>query len=98
MEPESSAELFALASRLAVELGQEPLRGNAVGGASDGNFTAAMGCPTLDGLGAVGSGAHADTEYVEVAQTLPRTRLLARLITHVLRSRGPGRGDAARPG
>ncbi|MEV1065228.1 M20 family metallopeptidase [Streptomyces sp. NPDC050263] len=80
MEPESSAELFALASRIATELGQEPLRGLAVGGASDGNHTAAVGCPTLDGLGAVGGGAHADTEYVEVARMVPRTRLLAELI------------------
>lgn len=83
MEPESSAELFALASRIAAELGQEPLRGIAVGGASDGNYTAAAGCPTLDGLGAVGGGAHADTEYVEIARMVPRTRLLARLIDHV---------------
>lgn len=82
MEPESSAGLFALASRLAAELDQEPLRGSAVGGASDGNYTAAAGCPTLDGLGAVGGGAHADTEYVEVAQMIPRTRLLAHLIDH----------------
>ncbi|MYS86694.1 M20 family metallopeptidase [Embleya scabrispora] len=82
MEPESSAGLFALASRLAAELGQEPLRGIAVGGASDGNYTAAAGCPTLDGLGAVGAGAHADTEYVEVARMVPRARLLARLIDH----------------
>jgi glutamate carboxypeptidase len=83
MEPESSAELFALACRIAAELGQEPLRGIAVGGASDGNYTAAAGCPTLDGLGAVGGGAHADTEYVEIAQMVPRARLLARLIDHV---------------
>ncbi|WP_327238459.1 M20 family metallopeptidase [Streptomyces sp. NBC_01317] len=80
MEPESSAELFALASRLAAELGQEPLRGIAVGGASDGNYTAAAGCPTLDGLGGVGGGAHADTEYVEVGRMVPRTRLLAQLL------------------
>ncbi|MFG2364486.1 M20 family metallopeptidase [Streptomyces mirabilis] len=84
MEPESSAELFALASRIASELGQEPLRGVAVGGASDGNFTAAAGCPTLDGLGAVGSGAHADTEHVQVARMIPRTRLLARLVARTL--------------
>ncbi|GAA3289736.1 M20 family metallopeptidase [Streptomyces cinereospinus] len=82
MEPECSAELFALAARLAAELGQEPLRGTAVGGASDGNYTAAVGCPTLDGLGAVGAGAHADTEYVEIARLVPRARLLARLIAH----------------
>ncbi|MET9552345.1 M20 family metallopeptidase [Streptomyces sp. NPDC006645] len=85
MKPESSAELFALASRIAAELGQEPLRGIAVGGASDGNYTAAAGCPTLDGLGAVGGGAHADTEYVEIAQMVPRTRLLAQLIDRTTR-------------
>ncbi|MFI2345791.1 M20/M25/M40 family metallo-hydrolase [Streptomyces sp. NPDC019443] len=81
MEPESSAELFSLASQIASELGQEPLRAAAVGGASDGNYAAGAGCPTLDGLGAVGGGAHADTEHVEVAQMTPRTHLLAQLIT-----------------
>ncbi|MGW0949417.1 M20/M25/M40 family metallo-hydrolase [Streptomyces sp. NPDC002623] len=94
MEPESSAELFALASRIAAELGQEPLRGLAVGGASDGNYTAAVGCPTLDGLGAVGGGAHADTEHVEVARMVPRTRLLAQLIART-RQR-PGRVSGGR--
>lgn len=82
LEPESSGELFALACRLAAELGEQPLRGAAVGGASDGNYTAAAGCPTLDGLGAVGAGAHADSEYVEIARMVPRARLLARLIEH----------------
>lgn len=85
MEPGASAELFALASRIARELGQGPLRGIAVGGVSDGNCTAAVGCPTLDGLGAVGAGAHADDEYVEVASMMPRSRLLAELITRTLR-------------
>lgn len=85
MEPGASAELFALASRIARELGQGPLRGVAVGGVSDGNCTAAVGCPTLDGLGAVGAGAHADDEYVEVASMIPRSRLLAELITRTLR-------------
>ena len=80
MEPSSSAGLFGLASRIASELGQEPLRGVAVGGASDGNYTAAVGCPTLDGLGAVGSGAHADTEHVRIATMIPRTQLLAELV------------------
>lgn len=89
LEPDSSATLFALASTIAGELGQEPLRGLAVGGASDGNYTAAAGCPTLDGLGAVGGGAHTDTEYVNVAQMIPRTHLLAQLITQV--SRWPDR-------
>lgn len=85
MEPGASAELFALASRIARELGQGPLRGIAVGGVSDGNCTAAVGCPTLDGLGAVGAGAHADDEYVEVASMIPRSRLLAESVTRTLR-------------
>jgi glutamate carboxypeptidase len=85
MEPESSAELFTRASRIASELGQEPLRGIAVGGASDGNYTAGAGCPTLDGLGAVGSGAHADTEHVAIAQMAPRAHLLAQLIAQTRR-------------
>lgn len=84
MEPESSAELFALAVEIAAELGQEPPRGMAVGGASDGNYTAGTGCPTLDGLGAVGGGAHADTEHVTVDRIVPRTRLLAGLIARTL--------------
>ncbi|MCZ4119697.1 M20 family metallopeptidase [Streptomyces sp. H39-S7] len=85
MEPESSAELFVLAAGIAAELGEEPLRGIAVGGASDGNFTAGVGCPTLDGLGGVGSGAHADSEHVVVDRIVPRTRLLAELIARVPR-------------
>jgi glutamate carboxypeptidase len=80
LEPESSAALFALAADIASELGHEPLRGIGVGGASDGNFTAGVGCPTLDGLGGVGSGAHADTEHILVGGILPRIHLLARLI------------------
>ncbi|MFF3307745.1 M20/M25/M40 family metallo-hydrolase [Streptomyces sp. NPDC002952] len=56
------------------------MRGRAVGGASDGNYTASAGCPTLDGLGAVGGGAHADTEHVLVSHMAPRVRLLAGLI------------------
>ncbi|MET9505544.1 M20 family metallopeptidase [Streptomyces sp. NPDC006259] len=97
MEPRSTAALFALACRVAAELGQEPLRGIAVGGASDGNHTAAVGCPTLDGLGAVGGGAHADSEYVEVAHMVPRTRLLAELITRARRwpERAPSEGGVS---
>ena len=60
--------------------GCPPLHGAEVGGASDGNFTAGIGVPTLDGLGAVGGGAHADHEHVVVAELEPRTRLLAALI------------------
>lgn len=65
MPVESSATLFPLA-----QAAQPGIDGVAVGGASDGNFTAAIGVPTLDGLGAVGGGAHADHEFV-VADTMP---------------------------
>ncbi|MGW4209137.1 M20 family metallopeptidase [Lentzea sp. NPDC004789] len=77
MEP--SAGLFDLARRLGAGLGLD-LAQAAVGGASDGNFTAGVGTPTLDGLGAVGGGAHAETEHVLVSELVPRTELLAALV------------------
>ncbi|MDP9867688.1 MULTISPECIES: M20/M25/M40 family metallo-hydrolase [Streptosporangium] len=84
LEEASSARLFELACRIAKDLGMEPLRGAAVGGASDGNFTAGVGCPTLDGLGAVGGGAHAAHEHVVVAEMPGRTALLTGLVQAVL--------------
>jgi glutamate carboxypeptidase len=77
--PESaSRQLMPIAEALAPGIG-----GYAVGGGSDGNFTAAIGVPTLDGLGAVGGGAHADHEYV-VVDTMPdRARLIAGLVEHI---------------
>ncbi|MGW4064684.1 M20 family metallopeptidase [Amycolatopsis sp. NPDC004747] len=83
----ASSELFALAAVLAGKLGLEPLAQAAVGGASDGNFTAGLGVPTLDGLGAVGGGAHADDEHVVVAELPRRTALLAALTETVLAHR-----------
>ena len=59
------------------------IRGYAVGGGSDGNFTAAIGVPTLDGLGAVGGGAHADHEYVVVATMPERARLVAGIVQQI---------------
>lgn len=88
LEAAASRELFARASRLADELGLAPLRSIAVGGASDGNFTAGVGTPTLDGLGAVGGGAHADDEHVVVAELPGRTRLLTALIAEILDEAG----------
>jgi glutamate carboxypeptidase len=76
----ASAALFALAGRAAHDLGLGPLEGVSVGGGSDGNFTAAAGCPTLDGLGAVGDGAHAEGEHVIAAAMPERAALLATLI------------------
>jgi glutamate carboxypeptidase len=85
--PESATkELFELASRVAAEVGQPEPVGVAVGGGSDGNFTAAIDVPTLDGLGATGGGAHAEHEHVLVADLPDRTRLLAGLI-HALQHR-----------
>jgi len=73
------AALFKLAQGLAAELGWK-LEEASVGGGSDGNFTAALGIPTLDGLGAVGEGAHARHESVVIAEMPRRAALLARLI------------------
>ncbi|MEV6983379.1 M20/M25/M40 family metallo-hydrolase [Sphaerisporangium sp. NPDC051017] len=88
MDPASSAALFKLAEQVAGELGLGPLRGVAVGGGSDGNFSAGVGCPTLDGLGAVGDGAHAAHEHVIVEEMPRRSALLAGLVEAILAGRG----------
>jgi glutamate carboxypeptidase len=69
---------------VATDLGLEPPKGAAVGGGSDGNFTAGLGVPTLDGLGAVGGGAHAEGEHVELGAMIERTSLLAGLVDELL--------------
>lgn len=79
MEQAVSRALFADAQRIAGELGFT-LQEASTGGASDGNFTAALNIPTLDGLGAIGSGAHALEEFVELDSIVPRTALLAHLL------------------
>ena len=71
--------LFRKAQSLARELGVE-LGESLSGGGSDGNFTAALGIPTLDGLGAVGEGAHAPHESIRVDRIAERTALLAKLL------------------
>jgi len=84
MPTSASERLFPLAQMAAAEVGIEDLRGVAVGGGSDGNFTAAAGVATLDGLGAVGGGAHADHEWVEVSTMPSRSRLLTHLVRHIV--------------
>lgn len=79
---EDVAKLFQLAKEIAQKLGFE-LHETAVGGGSDGNFTAGIGLPTLDGLGAVGDGAHARHEHVIAAELPRRAALLAGLIQTV---------------
>lgn len=74
--------LYRLACREAARLGMT-LEESMTGGGSDGNFTAALGVPTLDGLGAVGEGAHAPHESVLLSCIAPRTALLARLIAAI---------------
>ncbi|MGA2672359.1 MAG: M20 family metallopeptidase [Terracidiphilus sp.] len=72
-------KLFRQARALAVELGFA-LEEASTGGASDGNFTSALGIPTLDGMGAVGEGAHARHESIVVEHLAPRVALLAALL------------------
>ena len=74
-----TVRLYQRARALAAELGFT-LEEASTGGASDGNFTAALGIPTLDGLGAVGEGAHAQHESVVIDHLAPRTALLAGLL------------------
>ncbi|MGA9672136.1 MAG: M20 family metallopeptidase [Terracidiphilus sp.] len=75
-----TVQLYHRAQALAAELGF-PLDEAATGGASDGNFTSALGIPTLDGMGAVGEGAHARHESIVVEHLAPRTALLAGMLT-----------------
>jgi glutamate carboxypeptidase len=83
---EMTAELFALARTVAPSVGIADLQGVAVGGGSDGNLTAAVGVRTLDGLGAVGGGAHAESEHVIVAHMPERAALIAALVAEIARS------------
>ncbi len=76
---EGTVRLFEQARALAASLGLD-LHEAATGGGSDGNFTAGLGIPTLDGMGAVGEGAHAAHESLLLEDLLPRTVLLAAMI------------------
>jgi glutamate carboxypeptidase len=77
-----TVRLFELARSIGSELGVEIDEGS-TGGASDGNFTSALGIPTLDGLGAMGGGAHAIDEYVDIASLPLRAALLAGMIQRI---------------
>lgn len=79
---EGVAKLFALAQAVGAELGVSVEEGS-TGGGSDGNFCAALGVPTLDGLGAIGDGAHAAHEHILVPALAPRAALVAGLLSRL---------------
>ena len=80
LEESATAELFELATKVAADAGLPAPVAVVVGGGSDGNFSGALGIPTLDGLGVTGDGAHADHEYAEVATMPDRIALLTGLL------------------
>ncbi|MBO1073989.1 M20/M25/M40 family metallo-hydrolase [Roseomonas marmotae] len=82
-EPDAAVmELYGLARRLGAELGLT-IGHESAGGGSDGNFTGAMGIPTLDGLGVLGGNAHTLNEHILLEELVPRARLLAALLASV---------------
>jgi glutamate carboxypeptidase len=82
-EPDAEVmALYGLAKRLGAELGLE-IEHESAGGGSDGNFTGAMGIPTLDGLGVLGGNAHTLNEHILMDSLVPRARLMAALLTSV---------------
>lgn len=80
MERDRSRHLVEIAARVARRSGLGPIEEARVGGASDGNFTSRLGVATLDGLGAVGGGAHEEGEWVTVDSLAKRARLVAGMI------------------
>ena len=77
-------ELFEAARSVAAEIGVSLTEGSA-GGGSDGNLTAALGVPTLDGFGAIGDGAHALHEHIEIDALVPRAAVIAGLLARLAR-------------
>jgi len=85
LQPSSTAALYERIERVAKEMGLAPLGSAEVGGASDGNFAAAAGAEVLDGLGAVGGGAHAPHEWVSLKTIEERSALLHAFIKDLLK-------------
>jgi glutamate carboxypeptidase len=84
LEISSTMALYERAEKVAKKLGMPPLGHASVGGASDGNFAAAAGAQVLDGLGAIGDGAHAAHEWVDITTLEERSVLLHELIKDIL--------------
>lgn len=84
LELTSTQSLFERAKEVNASLGRPPLVGVSVGGVSDGNFAAAVGAPTLDGLGAIGGGAHAQGEWVKADSIDSQIIFINALITDLI--------------
>ncbi|NUR31893.1 MAG: M20/M25/M40 family metallo-hydrolase [Catenulispora sp.] len=93
LAPETALPLFEVALKAAADLGITLPDGAYAPGASDANFTAAVGTPTLDGLGGVGGGSHARGEYVDVARMPERAALLGRLVERLVARRPTSGGE-----
>jgi glutamate carboxypeptidase len=85
LEIASTKELYEKLEVVAKRLGMPEIGHASVGGASDGNFAAAVGAKVLDGLGAVGVGAHAPTESIIISTIEPRIKLISAFITELLK-------------
>lgn len=85
LEPASCKELYEIAEKVAKDIGMAPLGSAEVGGASDGNFAAAAGARVLDGLGAIGGGAHAANEWASVSAIEERKNFLHAFIKELLK-------------
>ncbi|MCX6444072.1 MAG: M20/M25/M40 family metallo-hydrolase [Actinobacteria bacterium] len=84
LQPSSTEALYKRSEKVAASLGMSPLGCAEVGGASDGNFAAAAGAQVLDGLGAVGGGAHAPHEWVKISSMQERSDFLHAFIKDLL--------------
>ena len=85
LEESSAKELYEIAERVAEQIGMAPLGSAKVGGVSDGNFAAAVGAKVLDGLGAIGDGAHSRSEWISIKGLQERTKLVHAFIKELLK-------------
>nr|WP_269770524.1 M20/M25/M40 family metallo-hydrolase [Brevibacterium yomogidense] len=97
LEERFAEDLLVRAQEAAEALGHPPLGSVRVGGGSDANFAAGMGTPTLDGLGTVGGGSHADDEHALLSWIPRRVELTATLVASLLQNPVPRPDAAAHP-
>jgi glutamate carboxypeptidase len=85
LEESSTRQLYELIEKVAADLGVGPIGSASVGGASDGNLAATVGVKVLDGLGAVGYGAHAPNESIKISTVQPRIELTRAFIKELIK-------------